>query len=259
MSAAGGGTLSAVAVIPARFGSSRLPGKPLLKAGGRSLIEHVWRRVRAADRIDGVVVATDDERILEAVRAFGGDARMTSADHRTGSDRIGELLPGIEADLIINVQGDEPELDPEVLNRLVAQLETQPHVDVATAVCPFPSDVSHEDPNVVKVVVDGTGRALYFSRAAIPGRRPDAPELDRVHWPLLHVGVYAFRRAALERFLTLPQSALEQIESLEQLRLLENGMTVGVVTCERVPTGVDTDVEFEAFRRRVEGAVGDAD
>ena len=176
-----------------------------------------------------------------------------------GSDRIGELLPEIDADVIVNVQGDEPELDPALLDRLVGELESRPDLDVATAACPLPNGLAADDPNAVKVVMDAAGRALYFSRAPIPGHRPDREPREGDPWARLHLGVYAYRRAALERFLRLPQSALEQIESLEQLRLLENGMTVGVVTCERAPAGVDTRLEFEAFRQRVESSVGDAD
>ncbi|MEE2712338.1 MAG: 3-deoxy-manno-octulosonate cytidylyltransferase [Planctomycetota bacterium] len=257
MSAKGGtSALSAVAVIPARFQSSRLPGKPLLQAGGRPLIEHVWRRVREASRIERVLVATDDTRIAEAVAAFGGEAEMTSETHRTGSDRIGELLPSLEADVILNVQGDEPEIDPDVLDGLVEILESDPEIGVATAACPFPEDVDPSDPNAVKVVTDRRGRALYFSRAPIPGGKADSTTSPGMGWPLMHLGVYAFRRAEFEAFLASEQGALEQIESLEQLRLLELGIKVGVVTCARAPAGVDTLGEFEAFRARVEGLVG---
>ncbi len=257
MTAPGGSsTLSAVAVIPARFKSSRLPGKPLMKAGGRPLIEHVWRRVREASRIGRILIATDDPRIAEAVSAFGGEVRMTSEAHRTGSDRIGELLPELEADVILNVQGDEPEIDPAVLDGMVASLESDPEIGVATAACPFPEGADPTDPNGVKVVTDGRGRALYFSRAPIPGHKPGTKTSGDMGWPLLHLGVYAFRRAEFEAFLAAEQGALEQIESLEQLRLLELGIAVGVVTCAQAPAGVDTPGEFEAFRARVEGLVG---
>lgn len=257
MSAPGGSSpLTAVAVIPARFESSRLPGKPLLEAGGRPLIEHVWRRVRQASRIAQVVVATDDARIVDAVAAFGGDGRMTSRSHRTGSDRIGELLPSLDADVILNVQGDEPEIEPAVLDALVGCLEADPDLGVATAACPFPEGADPADPHAVKVVTDRRGRALYFSRALIPGSKPGSEAIGGADWPLLHLGVYAFRRAALETFLASEQGALERIESLEQLRMLELGIGIGVVTCARAPAGVDTPDDFEAFRARIEGLVG---
>ena len=253
MSAPGGSaSLSAVAVIPARHASQRLPGKPLLTAAGRTLIEHVYRRVAAAARIGRVIVATDDTRIVDVVTAFGGEARMTSPDHRTGSDRVGELLPGLTEDLVINVQGDEPEIASDVLDRLVEALEQDRSLNVATAACPMPESVAFTDPHAVKVVVGRTGRALYFSRAPIPGSKTGTGGITNADWPLLHVGVYAFRRAALARFLVLPEGDLERIESLEQLRLIENDVTVGVVRCERAPAGIDTPEDFAAFVTRVE-------
>jgi 3-deoxy-manno-octulosonate cytidylyltransferase (CMP-KDO synthetase) len=225
----------------------------LLVAGGRPLIEHVVRSVRCARKISHIVVLTDDPRIADTCSRFGAEARLTRPDHATGSDRIGEVLPTLAADIIVNVQGDEPEVEAETLNRVVERLEADPELDVATAAARWPKDVPFEDPNRVKVVTDLCDRALYFSRAPIPGRRPTDPELDRAGpWPLLHVGVYAFRRAALERFLTFPRGRLEAVESLEQLRLLENGMSIGVVRIAAAPAGIDTEEDWVRFRTRVE-------
>jgi len=248
--------LTAMAVIPARFASQRLPGKPLLEAGGAPLIRHVWDRVQSASRVRRVIVATDDQRISDAVRDFGGEAVMTSSVHETGTDRIGELLPILDTDVVLNVQGDEPELDPEVIDRLVGSLEQGPELGACTAACPFPEDEDPTSPDAVKVVTDACGRALYFSRSLIPGsksRREDLP----TPWPLLHLGVYAYRREVLEAFVGSERGSLEAAESLEQLRLLELGIKMGVVMCDRAPAGVDTPADFEAFRARLEGETGE--
>lgn len=244
----------AVAVIPARFGSTRLPGKPLLEAGGIPLVVHVCRHVARCRELDGFLVATDDERIRKAVHAAGFEAVMTSPHHATGSDRIGEILPRLAAGVIVNVQGDEPEIEPELIDRLVRRLGEAPEAGVATAAAVFPAGVDPSDPNRVKVVTDAHGRALYFSRAWIPSPpRDGSPVPGRGAFPLLHVGVYAYRRAALERFLGLPRGELETVERLEQLRLLENGVAIGVVMTGHAPAGIDTPADFEAFRSRVEG------
>ena len=238
-------------VIPARYGSTRLPGKPLLQAAGLTLIEHVWHAAMRCREASQVLVATDDERIAQVVRTFGGDARMTSVDAATGSDRIGELLPVIAAGIIVNVQGDEPDMDPDVVDGLINALRADTTLGVATAAAPWPTGVSVADPNRVKVVTDSRGRALYFSRAAIPHSKTGPVQAEG--WPLLHLGVYAYRRAALERFLALPPSPLEQLESLEQLRLLEDGIAVQVVRASRCPHGIDTEADFKAFEGRVRG------
>jgi 3-deoxy-manno-octulosonate cytidylyltransferase (CMP-KDO synthetase) len=245
----------AVVVIPARYASTRLPGKPLLKAFGKTLIEHVWSRARLATRAAQVIVATDDERIAETVRGFGGEARMTSSQARTGSDRIAELLPHLDAEILVNVQGDEPDTDPALIDQLIQALQAESELAVATAGADYPADEDLSNPNRVKVVTDLSGRALYFSRAAIPHTKLGAQRTK--DWPLLHLGIYAWRRAALKRFLALPQSQLEVIESLEQLRLLENGIPVKVVRTRHCPTGIDTPEDFENFVRRGRGASTD--
>ena len=245
MSGAGG--LSAAAVIPARYASARLPGKPLLAETGKPLIQHVWERVAEAERLTTVVVATDDERIRAAVEGFGGRVVMTRDDHPSGTDRVAEVAEGLDADVLVNVQGDEPEIDPADLDRLVARLEGTDD-DIATLARPFGADEADTfaDPHAVKVVFDAAGRALYFSRSPIPhGTDPEGG------W--LHLGVYAFRRPALLRFAGAPPSALETRERLEQLRALEMGMTLGVVVTHNDALGIDTEDDYARFVQHCSG------
>ncbi len=244
----------AVAVIPARLDSTRLPRKMLLAETGHPLIVHTWMQARRARRLAEVVVATDAPAIADAVTAAGGRAVITRSDHRTGSDRIGEVLPTLDADVIVNVQGDEPEIEPTLIDALVERLHADAEIDVATAATPILTADAFHNPNYVKVVADSRGRALYFSRSPIPGSRPaDADVFARGHHPLLHVGVYAYRRAALETFLRLGPSALETIECLEQLRLIENGSRFGLVIVESAPRGIDTADDYALFVRRARG------
>jgi 3-deoxy-manno-octulosonate cytidylyltransferase (CMP-KDO synthetase) len=216
--------LVAAAVIPARYGSTRFPGKPLVKIAGLPLVEHVWRRTCQASAISRVIVATDDERIREVVEAFGRECIMTSPDHPSGSDRLGEVAGQLDADVIVNVQGDEPLIDPAVIDQVVAPFVGICVPDIATAAAPITSDDEYISPHVVKVVLDKAGNALYFSRSPIPaqpgGNRPAA---------FRHIGIYAYGREALLRFVSLQESVLEKAEKLEQLRALENGMTIRVV------------------------------
>ncbi len=255
--------MKTVAVIPARMAAVRLPGKPLLRRTGKYLIEHVVERARAARRVDDVIVATDDERIAAAVRSFGGRAEMTRADHASGTDRVAEVAARLDADLVLNVQGDEPEMDPGNIDRLVALLADRPDRLIGTVACPFPADGprrgpgSPDDPNRVKVVLDVRGDALYFSRALVPFPRdiPAAPErpadLDPSRW-LMHLGLYGFRRAALREIAALAPSPLEQIERLEQLRWLGAGHRIAVGVGERGSVGIDTPEDYEAFVARCE-------
>jgi 3-deoxy-manno-octulosonate cytidylyltransferase (CMP-KDO synthetase) len=243
-----GRRLSAVAVIPARIGSTRLPEKMLLAETGMPLVAHVLERVRAARRLDSVIVATDDARIVRAVEQRGGTARLTSPDCKTGSDRVGELLPGLSADVVVNVQGDEPEVDPALIDGILERLERDPDADVGTGASPIRRESDLLDTNCVKVVLDRKGRALYFSRSPIPGGR-GGPTLEAA--PMMHVGVYAYRRKVLEQFLRLEPTALERAESLEQLRLLENGFRFAVVVTEFAGRGIDTANDYAEFVRRV--------
>jgi 3-deoxy-manno-octulosonate cytidylyltransferase (CMP-KDO synthetase) len=238
-----------LAVIPARYGAERLPGKPLLRETGMTLIEHCWRRVRAARRVDAVLVATDDPRIAEAGHAFGAEVAMTSPTCRSGTDRVAEAVAGRAGPapgLVLNVQGDEPELDPGALDRLVDRMERGDE-PMGTLACPFRDAAAVQDPNRVKVVADRRGRALYFSRSPLPFRRDPAA----VAPVLLHIGVYAFRPAFLASFARLSSTPLEAAEKLEQLRVLEHGHPVAVEVVETEPwAGIDTRADYEAFCRR---------
>ncbi|MFQ5805834.1 MAG: 3-deoxy-manno-octulosonate cytidylyltransferase [Phycisphaerae bacterium] len=246
--------MQVVAIIPARFGSTRFPGKPLANQTGKFLIQHVYEQVTAARRIDRCIVATDDERIVDAVRSFGGEATLTRADHPSGTDRITEVvreLDGRPDDIIVNVQGDEPEIEPAYLDRLVERLVVDPACPVATLACPFPRGADPHDPNCVKVVCDRQERALYFSRALIPYPRDGEAAADDAEW-LLHLGVYAYRRAFLLEFARWETSALERIEGLEQLRVLDNGHAMAVAIVQHACAGIDTAEDYEQFvaRRR---------
>ncbi len=231
--------MSVLAVIPARFASTRLPGKPLVPLGGKPMIERVWERVRQAASLSGVLVATDDERIRDAVQAFGGQAVMTRSDHRSGTERIAEVAAARkDIDIFVNVQGDEPLIDPAAIDQAVAAIESDSEVNVSTLAVPIssnPTDIM--DPNVVKVVLDFDGNALYFSRAPIPWVRDRGGPVHAQH--LKHLGLYAFRREALLEFATFPQGDLERIEQLEQLRWLENGYRIRVAETEHDSVSVD--------------------
>ena len=240
-------------VIPARWGSSRFPGKALADVGGAPLVVRVVAnaaRMRTADR---VVVATDDARILAAVRDAGYEAEMTG-EHATGTDRSGEVAASDPAGIVVNLQGDEPLLDPAVADLLVETLGGDADAGVATCGHPFADATAWRDPNQVKVVCDRSGRALYFSRAPIPGMFPGRGD-DAYGLALRHVGIYAFRRATLERFLALDRTPLETTEGLEQLRLLENGVVIRVRRIADAPVGVDTPADLEVVRRLWTGGI----
>lgn len=244
-------SLSVIAVIPARFASTRLPGKPLLRETGRTLIQHVYEQVAGARRVERCLVATDDRRIAEAVESFGGEAVMTRADHASGTDRIAEVVEGLRLRpdaIVLNVQGDEPEIEPAVLDRLIERLERDPQCTSGTLACPFPQGVDPGDPARVKVVCDGAGRALYFSRSLVPYCRERGGPAAVA--PLLHVGVYAYRSALLLRFSSWDPTPLERCEMLEQLRVLEHGEAMAVEIVEHALAGVDTPQDYERFVAR---------
>lgn len=215
-----------VGIIPARYGSTRLPGKPLADLGGRPLIQHVYERASRA--LPEVIVATDDERIVAAVQAFGGRAVMTRAEHRCGTERVAEVAAGTAADVVVNIQGDEPFIDPLMIQEVVAPLLAEPHVLMATLSRDIRAQEDLGNPGVVKVVTDAQGDALYFSRSLIP--HPRHAEFCR--WRE-HVGIYAYRRDLLLAYVHWPPTPLEQAESLEQLRVLEHGLPIRVVHTER--------------------------
>ena len=244
--------MDVVAIIPARYGSTRSPGNPLAKQTGKFLIQHVYEQVTAASRVGRCIVATDDERIVTAVGSFGGEAVMTRADHASGTDRIAEVvrqMAGAPQDVILNVQGDEPEIEPGSLNRLVDRLVAERDCPAATLACPFPAGCDPADPNCVKVVLSQAGRALYFSRSLIP-YGPDARGMAGPHEWLLHLGVYAYRREFLLEIASRPPSRLERIEKLEQLRVLENGHALAVEVVDQAGIGIDTPEEYQQFVKR---------
>jgi 3-deoxy-manno-octulosonate cytidylyltransferase (CMP-KDO synthetase) len=211
-------------VIPARFGSTRLPGKPLVSLAGKPMIQHVYERAKRAQTVHEVLVATDDQRILDAVQAFGGLARMTRPDHRTGTERIAEVAVHEPGDIFVNVQGDEPLIDPLAIDAAVGALLDDPPAQVSTVVTMIRHAGDIMDPNVVKAVLDFDDNALYFSRAPIPWIRDTQQKLHITYWK--HLGLYAFQRDALLEYPTLPQGELEKAEQLEQLRWLENGWRI---------------------------------
>jgi len=247
-------------VIPTRLGSVRLPRKALADETGLPLVVHVLRQAERAGRLDRVVVAApeSDVELLEAVRRHGGEAIPTRGDHPNGTSRIAEAMatldPGGDPDaIVVNVQGDEPLVEPGHIDLVVRRLEEDPDAGVATLVCPFSEDDDPLDPNLVKAVVGVSGRALYFSRAAVPGGRPGDPPPRR----LRHLGLYAYRRGALDRLAILPESPLERIERLEQLRALEHGIAIAVGEVDRAEAGIDTPEQYAAFAARWRSRRGD--
>ena len=237
--------MNVVCIIPSRYASTRLPGKPLLDIAGKPMIQHVVERVRQARRPSRIIVATDDERIAEAVRSFGGEARMTSTDHPTGTDRLAEVAATLpEMDLILNIQGDEPLIPVQAIDELVAAFDDCPDLPMATLMTPM-TETEYDNPAAVKVVTTLDGHALYFSRSLIP-----YPRNRGLEWRCFkHIGVYAYRRDFLLRFAALPPSPLEVTESLEQLRALENGYRIRVIETPFRSIGVDTPADLEEVRR----------
>jgi 3-deoxy-manno-octulosonate cytidylyltransferase (CMP-KDO synthetase) len=237
-------------VIPARYASSRLPGKPLLRQTGKYLVQHVYEQACKARKASAVIVATDDSRIAAAVRGFGGQVAMTRRDHPSGTDRVAEVARGLDVDVIVNLQGDEPLVAPESLDLLAELLECDPSADMATLAVPLPSAEDYHNPNCVKVVLDANGRALYFSRSPIPFVRDGVPDFAaRPARFLQHLGLYAYRKKFLLELATLPPQPLEKFEKLEQLRVLALGRPILVGTVEWSGTGVDTYEDYERFVR----------
>jgi 3-deoxy-manno-octulosonate cytidylyltransferase (CMP-KDO synthetase) len=226
-----------VVVIPARYGSTRLPGKPLVLLAGKPMIQRVYERAKMAQRADRVIVATDDERIVKAVEGFGGEATMTRTEHRTGTERVAEVAAHEQGDVFVNVQGDEPLLDPGAIDVAVSSLLEEPLASIGTVATSIKTPGDIMDPNVVKAVLDFDGNAIYFSRAPIPWVRDTASKIQVRH--LKHLGLYVFQREALLEYPTLPQGELERIEQLEQLRWLENGWKIRVAEVEHDAVSVD--------------------
>jgi len=226
-----------IVVIPSRYASTRLPGKPLVPLAGKPMVQHVYERAKRAQTVHRVLVATDDQRIVDAVTAFGGEARITRADHRTGTERIAEVAVHEPGDVFVNVQGDEPLIDPVAIDTAVGALLEEPQAQISTVATPIRHAGDIMDPNVVKTVLDFDSNALYFSRAPIPWIRDTQQKVHVKYWK--HLGLYVFQREALLEYPTLPQGELEKIEQLEQLRWLENGWKIRVAEVAHDAVSVD--------------------
>jgi len=234
-------------VIPARYASTRLPAKALLRETGKYLVQHVYEQARRVRDVETVIVATDDGRIVSAVESFGGRAVLTSADHSSGTDRVAEVARSLDADIVINLQGDEPLIDPASLELLADLLRNDPLAEMATLAMPIADEETYRNPNCVKVVCGEGNRALYFSRSSIPYVRDGHPEFGRSAHFRHHLGLYAYRRTALLTLSTLPPHPLEQLEKLEQLRALAQGWTIRVGVIAHAGRGVDTPADYERF------------
>lgn len=242
-----------IAIIPARYGSTRFPGKPLHLIAGQSLIERTWRRCTACPALARVLIATDDQRIMDAAAAFGAEAVLTSPDHPSGTDRIAEAAAhDPEATHFINVQGDEPLISPDLIGELAGRLAADPGIHMITAVHPITESAFLQDPNVVKAVLDRQGRALYFSRSPLPYVRNPLPD----HTAYRHMGLYGYSRSFLHQFVSWPPSPLEQTESLEQLRALENGAAIHCVITRHDSPGIDTPAQAAAMELALKQSPG---
>ena len=230
-------------IIPARYGSSRLEGKPLIKVEGKPIIQWVYEKAQASKLADLIIVATDDERIFNAVKSFGGQVEMTSVEHKCGSDRIKEVvMRHPEISYIVNLQGDEPLIKPESIDEVIRNVKDDKNADISTLIRKITPEEA-ENPNLVKCVKDNSGFALYFSRAKIPYER----NTDKTEF-FGHLGIYGYKREALIKMTELPQTAYEMAESLEQLRAIQNGMKIKTSTVDFVPVGIDTAADVEKFK-----------
>ncbi len=233
-------------IIPARYGSSRLEGKPLLKVADKPIIQWVYEKAEQSKLADIIIVATDDERIFNAVKSFGGNVEMTSVNHKCGSDRIKEVvMRHPEIAFIVNLQGDEPLIKPESIDEVIKNVKDDKDADISTLIRKI-TQKEAENPNLVKCVIDNCGFALYFSRSKIPFER-NADKADFYG----HLGIYGYKREALIKMTELPQSSYEQAESLEQLRALQNGMKIKTSVVDFVPVGIDTAEDLEKFKNIV--------
>jgi 3-deoxy-manno-octulosonate cytidylyltransferase (CMP-KDO synthetase) len=233
---------SIVAIIPARYGSTRLPAKAIASIHGKPLIQWVWEGVKSSKKIDRVIIATDDERIEQAAKSFGAEVVMTSPDHHSGTDRVAEVAKNIDAEWIINIQGDEPLIRGDILDDMISKLGPY---EMATLARKIDQPGEEKNPNIVKVVSDLSGRALYFSRTPIPYLRDQDQRVTYWH----HLGMYAYRKETLLKLVQFPPSPLEQIEKLEQLRALQNGIAIQVIPTTLFVIGVDTPEDLKAVEQ----------
>lgn len=234
-----------IVVIPARWGSTRFPGKPLIDIAGKPMIEHVYRQASRARGIDKVLVATDDTRILKCIREFGGECILTG-EHRSGTDRVAEAVADIECDIVVNVQGDEPIIPPQMIEQVIEPFRSDNSLPMASLKRAFREGEDPNSPQLVKVVTDIHNNALFFSRSLLP--YPRDPQQSQ---PFLHIGIYAYRKNFLLKFSSLPSTPLEQTEGLEQLRALEHGYRIKVPTTEFFSIGVDVPEDIEKIRKHL--------
>ncbi|MHC5061173.1 MAG: 3-deoxy-manno-octulosonate cytidylyltransferase [Planctomycetota bacterium] len=240
--------MKALAVIPARYGSSRFKAKVLAKDTGKFLVQHTYERALCAKSIEKVLIATDSELVMQACETFGADCVMTSAAHQSGTDRIAEAVRDVDAGIIVNLQADEPEIDPANIDELT-KLLAESDADMATLVADFADKRRISDPNVVKVIVDKNSRAIYFSRSVIPYDRTSAG-VGQTDMYLRHLGIYAYRKDFLLRFTSLPQGEFEKCEKLEQLRAIEHGFKIITGKVKHAWEGIDTAEQYAEFVRR---------
>ena len=238
-----------LACIPARYGSTRFPGKVLAKDTGKFLIQHTYERACAASLPDKVIIAADDKRIADAAQAFGAGCILTSPEHKSGTDRIAEAVADINVDIVVNLQADEPEIDPKNIDYVAQFLIDNPDCPMATLAAEFQNADQITDPNIVKVITDCNNRAIYFSRAPIPYDREKAG-IGNQHRYLRHLGIYAYRKEFLLNITALPQTTLEKIEKLEQLRAIENGFPILVGKVKHACDGIDTPEQYAKFVKR---------
>ncbi len=243
--------MKAMGVIPARWASTRFEGKMLAVLNGRPLIEHVWRQAKRCHVLEDILIACDDDRILKTARSFGANAVRTASDHESGTDRIAEAVTRISTDVVINIQGDEPLIDPSVIDRLAKVLLADPALPMATVIKRITKEDDLENPNVVKVVIDLQQNALYFSRSPMPFQREKKPFQDSIYYK--HLGLYGYHKDFLLGFKTLPYSALEATEKLEQLRVLDAGYKIKTIETDHDSIGVDTPEDLQRVAGMMKG------
>ncbi len=241
--------MKVLACIPARYGSTRFAGKVLAKDTGKFLIQHTYEQACLAKLPDKVIIAADDERIAAAAKSFGAECILTSPEHKSGTDRIAEAVKDMDAEIVVNLQADEPDIEPENIDFVAQLLIKNPDYEMATLAADFQSAEQIPDPDIVKVIIDSNGRAIYFSRAPIPYDR-DKSGVGKLQQYLRHIGIYAYRKEFLLKITALPQTPLEKIEKLEQLRAIENGFDILVGKVKHTCDGIDTPQQYAEFVKR---------
>jgi 3-deoxy-manno-octulosonate cytidylyltransferase (CMP-KDO synthetase) len=238
-----------IVVIPARYGSSRFEGKVLAKETGKYLVQHTYEKAMCAQTVDSVLIATDDQRVMDACREFGGNCVMTSTSHQSGTDRIAEAVADMDVDVVINLQADEPEIAPAYIDLVANLLTGNPDASIATLLAPFETEDEVANPNIVKCITDLIGRAIYFSRSVIPYDR-SAAGVGITSQYKRHLGLYAYRKDFLMKYTSMQPSFLEKAEKLEQLRAIENGYSILTGIVNRAWDGIDTEEQYQAFVQR---------